>query len=349
MCKKIEKAKYCGNIQQEAFVRQIRYCDGRADGMKAYDVKNGFLRFQAMADKCLDICDFSYKGMNFNFLSKPGLQGQGHYDTNGDEALRSIMGGLFFTCGLENICPPCTLDGKDYPMHGRIRTTPAEELCAAAGWEGEDYVISVSGKMREAELFGENMSMTRTITTKLGEKEVIIRDEIENQSFRDEALMILYHFNMGYPLLSEEAEVILPTKKVIPRDADAEKNAEQWNVMEAPVPNEPERVYIHELAADEEGNTFACLYNHRLAMGFKLSFNRKVLPRFMQWKSIGAGDYVMGLEPSNSSVFGRADKDSALRMLKPFEKEVIELKITVVEGSEELENIKEKVNELKGM
>ena len=45
-----------------------------------------------MADKCLDISSVSsYKGINMNFLSNPGLQGQNQYDTNGEEAIRSIM------------------------------------------------------------------------------------------------------------------------------------------------------------------------------------------------------------------------------------------------------------------
>ena len=74
----------------------------------------------------MDIASLEYKGMNLNFTSKPGLNGRNPFDTHGEEALRSIMGGLFFTCGLENICAPCTTDGKDYPMHGRMRTTPAE-------------------------------------------------------------------------------------------------------------------------------------------------------------------------------------------------------------------------------
>ena len=53
-----------------------------------------------------------------------------------------------------NICPPCTSEGKDYPMHGRIRTTPAEHLSADAVWTEEGYTMTVSGEMREAELFG---------------------------------------------------------------------------------------------------------------------------------------------------------------------------------------------------
>ena len=40
-----------------------------------------------------------------------------------------------FTCGLENICAPYSSQGKDYPMHGRIRTTPAEHTGAWARWE----------------------------------------------------------------------------------------------------------------------------------------------------------------------------------------------------------------------
>ena len=94
------------------------------------------MTYQVLADKCLDVSGLSYKGINMTFLSKPGLQGRGHYDTNGDEAIRSIMGGLFFTSGLENICAPCRIDGVDYPMHGRIgprrentcRQTPAGRM-----------------------------------------------------------------------------------------------------------------------------------------------------------------------------------------------------------------------------
>ena len=96
--------KYCGSIQQMVYARPIVYKEGRAEHMNAIEAKCGDISFHAMADKALDISDFSYKGMNMTFMAKPGLEGRNHYDTNGGEAQRSIMGGLFFTCGLENIC-----------------------------------------------------------------------------------------------------------------------------------------------------------------------------------------------------------------------------------------------------
>lgn len=337
-----------GNIQQLAYVRPLTFREGRAENLAAYSVKNGPLSFTVMADKCLDIAELSYKGVNVNFISKPGLVGRNHYDTHDNEALRSIMGGLFFTCGLENICAPCTIDGKDYPMHGRIRTTPAEHVSASAHWDNEIYRIRLSGDMREAELFGENLVLRRSIETALGEKSILIRDEIENESFRDEPVMLLYHFNVGYPLLSEHSRVILPTKSVTPRDEASAPHIENWSAIEPPKANEQEYVFIHELAADADGNTFAAVINEELMIGIKLEFNQKNLPYFMQWKSMAAGDYVVGLEPSNSSVYGKSFhvRNDTQHMLASFEKENTEIRITMLEGESDFNALFESVEKL---
>lgn len=53
-----------GSMQQLMYVRPVTYEEGRARGMRAYEVKNGPLRFGVMADKCLDITDVSFLGHN---------------------------------------------------------------------------------------------------------------------------------------------------------------------------------------------------------------------------------------------------------------------------------------------
>lgn len=346
--KKQDILKYAGSMQQAASVRRICFEEGRAEQMHGYAVKNGELQYTVMADKCLDITDVSFQGINISFLSKPGLTGRNHYDTHGDEALRSIMGGLMFTAGLENICAPCTSEGKDYPMHGRIRTTPAEHVCADGIWTEHGYELTVSGEMREAELFGENMVLRRKITTCYPGRTIVVEDEIENQSFRTEPMMILYHCNMGWPLLSEECEIVLPTREVIPRDEDAAKYLKTYDRMEAPVDQEPEAVFLHRLATDEEGNTFAAVINKKLGIGVKLSFNQKELPYFMEWKSVASGDYVVGLEPSNSSVYGRLyhEERGDLHQMEPFAVEKKKLIFTFLKGQEELEQVKEEAQKL---
>ena len=272
------------------------------------------------------------------FLSKPGLQGRNHYDTHGEEAIHSIMGGLFFTAGLENICAPCTIDGTDYPMHGRIRTTPGEHLSADAYWDEEEYHLTVKGEMREAALFGENMVLRREISSVYGSKTITVTDEIENESYREEPLMLLYHINMGYPLLDENTRLYIPTKSVTARDKDGEGHEAEYDRMDAPKDNEPEYVFIHDLKTDEQGDTEILVVNRPLGLGLKLSYNVKYLPYFMEWKSTASGDYVIGLEPANSSVYGRPyhEERNSVHKLSPFAKEKNVLNFTVLDGEEEI-------------
>ena len=150
MQKKIELLRKTGHIHQVADVTPIEYREGRADKLSAWQVKNGPLSFTVMQGKGMDLSELSYKGVNFSFLSKPGLQGRNQYDTNGQEALRSIMGGMLFTCGLENICAVYQNGETQYPMHGRIRTTPAEHTAVRTRWTREGYEMELSGEMREA-------------------------------------------------------------------------------------------------------------------------------------------------------------------------------------------------------
>ena len=351
MSTKTDMMKYMGSMQQAAYVRPLTYAEGRSRGLLAYDVKCGPLSYQVLADKCLDVSALSYKGMNMTFLSKPGLQGRGHYDTNGLEAQRSIMGGLFFTAGLESICAPCTINGVDYPMHGRIRTTPAEHVSADAFWEDGKYVLRVSGEMREAALFGENLVLRRRLTSVYGEKSILLEDEFENESFRDEPLMLLYHINLGWPFLDEDLRLSIPTRSVTPRNEDAMGHEDAYDRMDPPKDNEPEYVFIHDLKKDAAGDTCVLAVNEKVGLGLMISWNMENLPYFMEWKSTASGDYVIGLEPANSSVHGRPwhEERHNVPMIGAFAKQTRKIRFTVLEGEEEISAAKaafEKINAL---
>lgn len=341
---KKEIYQYVGSMQQLAYIRKITCEEGRSTGLRMYDVKNECLQYQVMCDKCMDVAGLTYKGINMNFLSKPGLQGRNHYDTNGQEALRSIMGGLFFTAGLENICAPYKNETGEYPMHGRIRTTPAENVSASEEWTKEGLALRVSGTMREAELFGENMVLRRTIETIAGSKSMKVIDEVENEAYREEPLMLLYHINMGYPFLTPDVKLYIPTRSVTARDEDAKGHETEYDRMDPPKKNEPEYVFIHDIKETKDKKTWVLVINEKLKLGLKIQYSTENLPYFMEWKSTAAGDYVIGLEPSNSSVYGRGfhEKNDNLHMLKPFEKEKNELIFTVLDGEEEIQKEIEK-------
>ncbi len=336
--KRIDAYRYTGSMQQLAYVRPCEFMDGRAAGLRAMDIKNAGMHFIVMCDKCLDIASLEYKGLQISFLSKPGLNGRNPFDTHGQEALRSIMGGLFFTCGLENICAPFT-GSEEYPMHGRLRTTPAEHICSDACWDGDEYVLSVSGEMREAELFGENMLLRRSIRTVYASNKICICDEFENLAARPEPMMLLYHCNFGYPFLDAGAKLLLPVIDTQPREDWSGEHMKNWMRMEEPAANEREYVFLHKLAGGKNGESFAAIVNTALQIGVRIDFNRAQLPFFAEWKSIASGDYVLGLEPSNACVYGREyyEKQDTLPMLMPGEKKTIKWSFTILDGAAAIE------------
>ena len=336
MTVKSDMMKYVGSMQQAAYVRPIMYADGSASGLKAWDVKNGPMSFRVLADKCLDIGEFSYRGVNMGFLAKQGLQGREHYGPHGVEGQRTIMGGLLFTAGTETIGVPCTAGGVDIPLHGRLRCVPGEHLSCDAFWDGGEYRLRVSGEMREAMLFGENLVLRRSIETVYGTKTLTVTDEFENETFREEPLMLLYHANIGWPFLDENTRFYIPTKKIEARSAQSQGHEDKYDRMEPPKDNEPEYVFIHELKTDSNGNTEVMAINGEL--GLKISWNVKSLPYFMEWKSLASGDYVVGLEPANSSVHGRLwhEERGTVHKLAPFEKEKYVVAFTVLDGEKEI-------------
>lgn len=327
-----EWLKKVGSIQQEAYIRKVEYLEGRAGGMKAYQLKSGPLMLTAAEDKCLDITELSWKGINFNFISKPGLQNRQAYDYQGFAGQRSIMGGLFFTCGTDNVGTPDVSWQNMLPMHGSLRSTPAEHVCADSYWEDGEYKLRLSGEMRQAALFGGNMALRRSIETSYGSKRIVIRDEFENQAYESSPFMLLYHFNLGYPLLDEDTQLCIPASRTILIGEDKETER-TWNKVDAPVDGLPEEVFYHTLKADDGGYARVSAYNKRLGAGLEIGFRTEELPRFTQWKSMASGDYVIGFEPCNCHVKGQVweKENGTLVMMEAGEKKVVELTLRILE------------------
>ena len=109
--------------------------------------------------------------------------------------------------------------------------------------------------------------------------------------------------------------------------------------MDPPKDNEPEYVFIHDLAPDGAGDACAIAVNEALGLGFKIAWNVKNLPFFMEWKSTASGDYVIGLEPANSSVYGRPwhEERNSVHHLAPFARERNVLTFTVLDGQAEID------------
>lgn len=321
-----------GNIGTLAGITRMTREDGRCLGMRTYEVVNGPLRFSVHTDKCMDLGSLYFEGMPLHFLARPGHFQNGWY-SDGENAPRSIGGGMMFTCGLGNVGPRQDLaGGRTLPQHGRIRNSPAVTDGARCRWEGDEYILELFGEMREAELFGENLVLRRTITTRLGESVIHIHDEIENEGAAPSPLMLMYHCNAGYPLLDADSLLCITPTETGCRDqaAAAGMKAEDFRVSGPPIPGYPEQVFYHRLPA-ENGICHAAMLNPGLGLKLDIGFSVKELPYLIHWKCRAAGDYVTGIEPANCHPEGQAREreNGTLRVLAPGEIAETDLWFTV--------------------
>ncbi len=330
-----ELRKYVGNMDQLFSVKDYTLNGGKAQGVRAVDINNGSgLQLTVVPDRAMDIPYLSYKGINMSYVSNVGIVAPQYFVEQELGFHRGFFGGFLSTCGLRNAGATCEDEGEFHGLHGRIGNTPAQEVFAGV----EDDTILVRGLMRESRFYGQNFVMRREISVRYGENIVYIEDEVENQGFVEEPFMILYHFNIGYPLLNENAYFVAPIKSSRPRDEVAAKGFDEFKKFQPPTEGYQEQVFYHELKADKRSKTFAAIVNPDLKLAAAVKYNKKELNHFGQWKMMSYGDYVCGLEPANCHVEGRAKvrADGLLQTLKPFEKRKFSLEIHVLEGDEEI-------------
>lgn len=298
----------CNNLDAYCGFKDYIFNDGPNRGLRAFDLKNGRnIEMTMLADRALDICTLSYKGVNIGLNNKVGIRSPYLYQEDGASGfLKQFNGGLLSTCGITYAGAAGEDGGKMLGLHGPANNLPAEHVCAEIDYEGDDRVIRVSGRVHESEVFGTDMLMKRRFTLETESDVVRICDTVTNQSYERQPVMLLYHINFGYPLLDAGAKVYLSARKVTPRTEFAAEGMSNYFEMEEPGCGREEQCYFH-TEQPEDGEAFAMLHNEKLGMAAIVHFDQKVFPLMCQWKCMRAGEYALGLEPTTSGVLNRSE------------------------------------------
>jgi galactose mutarotase-like enzyme len=333
---KSEILKYVGNISQIGYCRHYTLTEGLARGMRAAEINTGSgLQFTVLPDRGMDISLASYKGINLVYLTCNGETHPSYFEPGGIGWLRTFAAGLLTTCGLTYLGSPCVDEGEQLGLHGRYSTVPASRFADLSGWEGDKYLYKLKGTIEEGYLFGNKLRMEREISSSQGQNLITIRDTVTNFGNKPSPYTILYHMNFGYPLLTEDAELLIDSSDTQPRDADAAPGVKEFRKFIKPQPEYREQVFYHTMKGDGNGNTSATLVNRKLGVSVKISFNIRQLPYVNQWKMMGHGEYVLGIEPSNVLCKSRniLREENSLPMLKPGESTTNNIDIEIHEIS----------------
>jgi len=205
-----------GDMNQCAGTKIYELCNGRGKGVRCVDVRNGNgLSFTVSQDRGMDISFLEYRGIPACFVSKSGaMSSSERYEPTEIEWIRNFFAGMLTTCGLQNVGPPAEAEhyvfGKQsYGLHGRISNIPAQTVCVDSEWIDNDYITTIKGKIRQSVFLGENLLLKRCIKTTLKRNALTIYDEVKNEGFAKQQLMILYHINIGYPVLDVNSQFIV--------------------------------------------------------------------------------------------------------------------------------------------
>ena len=330
-----ELLRRVGHLDQIAGIKPVEAIDGRERGSRMFQVWTGSgLEFTVVAERALDITACRYKGVPLAWHSSVGVTHPAFYEPESLGWLRSFPGGLLATCGLDQFGAPSSDAGEDLGLHGRVSNLPARAVGYRTEWAEEEYRLEITGEVRQTRVFGENLVLQRHISTRLGTSAIRIEDVITNEGFARQPHMVLYHFNLGFPLVSEDTRLNLEADETVPRDADAEAGLGEWHTFHAPTAGYQEQVFRHAPSADGEGKAHVELANPALGLGLRWTYDRASLPVLFEWKQMGEGVYVVGIEPGNcSGVEGRAvarQRDD-LPHLEPGESRRYAIEVEVVE------------------
>jgi hypothetical protein len=346
-----------GRLEQVAGVRLVTLGDGVERGVRVLEFRTGTgFAFDVVVDRALDIGRCEMSGRSLGWLSGVGFAGPWFYEPEGLGFLRNWGGGFLTTGGLEHtlFMAEDTAEQYHYPakrtetfgLHGRVSNRPARLVGYGERWQGDECLLWAEGEVLHAAVFGEHLLLRRRIEARLGDSWLRVHDEVENVGHDVTPHMYLYHVNVGFPVVDEGSEVLLPTSPSPPEDG----SGTEYLRLAAPEADFVEQDFEHELAAEEDGTVPVAVVNRELGLGVYELFDKEQFPHHFLWRMLGEGTYVVGIEPSTNRMAGRLDarRRGELIQLRAGERRTYELELGALEGEPQIERFASRVAALAG-
>ncbi|MEA2608228.1 MAG: hypothetical protein QOJ75_471 [Chloroflexota bacterium] len=327
-----------GDLRQLASGRQVRLGDGSEDGVRVIDVRvAGGIDALVVADRGLDIGPAWCGGFPLAWQSPTGIVHPSYF--RDDVWLRSFHGGLLFTAGLQNV-GSAVLDGDEaHGLHGRLSNLPANSVTVETVEDERGLAVVVAGEVRETSVYGVDLVLRRTLRFAVGDPRIELTDEVENRGYQPAPVFLLYHVNLGHPVVAATSRLLAPPAEVVGWD-DVSRTAEaEYDRFVPPTAGFPVQVFEHRLKATDDDRVRIGIMNEADpgtgGIGVVIEYDRHRLPRLWHWRMLAEGIYVTGFEPANCGLLGRVAERAAgpLDVLPPGERRSFGVTIRAAVGA----------------
>ena len=301
--------------------------DGPAAGCRALDLRAwGGIDVRLLPDRGFDLSAAWFADVPLAWVSAVGEIGPFGVLRDRDWN-RGFGGGLVATCGLRNVGAA----SEGHPQHGEFSQQRARDVAVTRAAGAEGVTLEARARIVEADALEFCFEVERSVRTRTGAGVLELTDVTRNLGPAPEPAPLLYHCNVGAPLWQPGATLRVDASETRPRDAEAAQALATWDAAPPVLTGAPERVFEHLVTPGEDGWASATLTSPPAGLELTVRWDTGTLPRLWQWVHPAPGVSVLGIEPANCSVLGRAADRASGRLptLEPGEERVTRLTFDV--------------------
>jgi hypothetical protein len=197
-------------------------------------------------------------------------------------------------------------------------------------------VLWAEGEVVQAALFGEQLRLRRRVEADLGGISVRITDTVTNIGPTPCPHMMLYHCNVGFPVVDAGAELVYPAG---PGACVSEASSPCYQELTGPQASFAEECYEHDMRPGPDGLVGAAVVNRGAGLGVFQRYDPATLPRHITWRQLGTVAYVVAMEPSTNRDAGRFDarERGELTYLAPGGERRYRLEVGALDGRDAIE------------
>lgn len=328
-----------GGLAAYADVRLVTLGDGAERGVRVLELRNGGgLEAEIVIDRSFDIGRLALNGTTLSWHTAAGYRNPAYIDPHdeGGQGWLTAMSGFLGTCGFDHIRQPETEASLHaplhptaniaYPLHGAGAHQPARLIGYGIDEDGPVPMIWCEGEVVQSMMFRGALRLRRRIEMPLGGNDLALRDTVTNIGPTPMPSMMLYHFNLGYPMVDAATIVKMDQATEVWRGGDHDPKAPMGAAPAVAV----SELSTHRLTP-ENGMATCHVQNPLTGLSLRISYSTATLPYLQMLRMRDQGGSMIGIEPCTTAARSRQAARAADEMpiLQPGEGRDFTLKIAV--------------------
>lgn len=325
------------SIDAYASARLVTLGNGAERGVRVIEMRSGAgLEAEIVIDRSFDIGRLARDGETISWHTPAGNRHPALIDAHADAGQGYLRGlsGFLSTCGFDHIRQPDreAADGLplhptssiEYPLHGLGAHQPAHLIGYGLNEDGPNPHLWCEGEVIQSMLYRGTLRLRRRIEMSLGGADLRISDRVDNIGPHPVPIMMLYHFNLGYPLVDQETTLDFAPAEELWKSTEHEPGS----AFGAPASTYQSEISVHRPTG--HGMSTCRLVNPVSGLELAIAFDGVTLPFLQLLRLRGAGYYMVGIEPCTAAHRSRATARQAgeIPLLQPGEGRNFSIEIT---------------------